>query len=140
MDIAPTRALPILLRNADSTDKERLTQLKSFLLQVARLESIRVLDTNEKAPESATALLGQMEILVPMAGLIDRDAELARLKKQSEKLDKDLKRSKQKLANPNFVDHAPAAVVEKEQQRVAKMEGEQARWLEQMEKVRKLVD
>ncbi len=140
MDIAPTRALPILLRNADSTDKERLTQLKSFLLQVARLESIRVLDTNEKAPESATALLGQMEILVPMAGLIDRDAELARLKKQSEKLDKDLKRSKQKLANPNFVDHAPAAVVEKEQQRVAKMEDEQARWLEQMEKVRKLVD
>ncbi len=140
MDIAPTRALPILLRNAGSTDKERLTQLKSFLLQVARLESIRVLDTNEKAPESATTLLGQMEILVPMAGLIDRDAELARLKKQSEKLDKDLKRSKQKLANPNFVDHAPAAVVEKEQQRVAKMEDEQARWLEQMEKVRKLID
>ncbi|MCZ6499240.1 MAG: valine--tRNA ligase [Gammaproteobacteria bacterium] len=140
MDIAPTRALPILLRNADSTDKERLTQLKSFLLQVARLESIRVLDTNEKAPESATALLGQMEILVPMAGLIDRDAELARLKKQQEKLDKELRRIEPKLANPSFSSKAPKAVVEKTRQRGVEIEDALKRLQEQIEKVRKLVD
>ncbi|MEE8463785.1 MAG: hypothetical protein V3S53_03270, partial [Gammaproteobacteria bacterium] len=93
-----------------------------------------------KAPESATALLGTMEILVPMAGLIDRDAELARLNRQIEKLDKDLQRSMQKLANPKFVSNAPAAVVEKEQRRVAEMEDAQTRWREQMEKVRKLAD
>ena len=140
MNISPTRALPILLRNADSGDKEKLAQLQSFLLQVAKLESIRVLDTNEKAPESATALLGQMEILVPMAGLIDRDAELARLKKQEEKLDKELRRIEPKLANPSFSSKAPKAVVEKTRQRGVEIEDALKRLQEQMEKVRKLVD
>ena len=114
--------------------------MQSFLLQVAKLESVRVLDTNEKAPESATALLGQMGILVPMAGLIDRDAELARLKKQIEKLDKDLKRTKPKLANLSFSSKAPKSVVEKTQQRVAEIEDSLARLHEQMEKVRRLDD
>jgi valyl-tRNA synthetase len=140
MDIAPTRALPILLRNAGSSDQERLAQLQSFLLQVGKLESIRVLDTDEKAPESATALLGQMEILVPMAGLIDRDAELARLKKQTERLEKDLKRTKPKLANLSFSSKAPKAVVEKTKKRVAELEDALSRLDEQISKVEKLGD
>ena len=138
MDIAPAKPLPLILKNASAEDRNRLEKLQDFLSHIAKLESVRVLAGDESAPDSATALLGTMEILVPMAGVIDRDAELARLNKQIEKLDKDLQRSKQKLANPNFAANAPAAVVEKERQRVAEMEDAQTRWREQMEKVRKL--
>ncbi|MCZ6536326.1 MAG: valine--tRNA ligase [Gammaproteobacteria bacterium] len=138
MDIAPAKPLPLILKNASAEDRSKLEKLQGFLSHIAKLESVRVLAGDETAPDSATALLGTMEILVPMAGLIDRGAELARLNKQIEKLDKDLQRSKQKLANPEFVANAPATVVEKEQQRVAEMEDAQTRWREQMEKVRKL--
>ena len=138
MDIAPAKPLPLILKNASAEDRSKLEKLQGFLSHIAKLESVRVLAGDETAPDSATALLGTMEILVPMAGLIDRSAELARLNKQIEKLDKDLQRSKQKLANPEFVANAPATVVEKEQQRVAEMEDAQTRWREQMEKVRKL--
>ena len=138
MDIAPAKPLPLILKNASAEDRSKLEKLQGFLSHIAKLESVRVLAGDETAPDCATALLGTMEILVPMAGLIDRGAELARLNKQIEKLDKDLQRSKQKLANPEFVANAPATVVEKEQQRVAEMEDAQTRWREQMEKVRKL--
>ena len=68
---------------------------------------------------SATALVGNLEILVPMAGLIDKDAELARLGKEIEKLGKDLARIEGKLSNSSFVDRAPADVVEKERAKLA---------------------
>ena len=63
---------------------------------------------------SATALVGDMEILVPMAGFIDKDAEIGRLNKEIDKLTKEAARLNGKLNNANFVDKAPAAVVEKE--------------------------
>ena len=66
---------------------------------------------------SATSMVGQMEILVPMAGLIDKDAELMRLSKEIDKLQKDLDRIEGKLNNPKFVDKAPADVVEKEREK-----------------------
>ncbi len=89
MDIAPTKPLPLILKNASAEDRSRLEELQDFLSHIAKLENIRVLAGDETAPDSATALLGTMEILVPMAGLIDRDAELARLNKQIEKLEKE---------------------------------------------------
>ena len=67
---------------------------------------------------AATQLIGDMELLVPMAGLIDKDAELGRLDKELAKLEKDIQRLADKLGNPGFVDKAPAAVVEKEQDKL----------------------
>ena len=67
---------------------------------------------------AATALVGELEILVPMAGLIDREAELARLSREIDKLEKDLARVQGKLGNPAFVAKAPAAVVAKEQEKM----------------------
>jgi hypothetical protein len=70
-----------------------------------------MLDDESDAPESAIALVGDMKILIPMAGLIDKDAELKRLDKEIGKLRGDIERIEKKLANPSFVDKAPAAVV-----------------------------
>jgi valyl-tRNA synthetase len=122
MNIAPGKKIPVLLKNGSETDKVRLQQNKQLLSALAKLESIIWLNSDDTAPAAATQLAGEMEILVPMADLIDKDAELARLNKEIEKINKQLVSLKGKLSNANFVDRAPAAVVEKEQQRLAKQQ------------------
>ena len=118
MNIPPGKALPILLRNGDQRDRQRLTDNAQYLRKLAKLESAEWLEAADEAPVAATALVGELEILVPMAGLIDRDAELARLSREIEKLEKELARIQGKLGNPGFRDKAPAAVVAKEQEKM----------------------
>ena len=111
MDISPGKPLPLLLRQADTTDQQRVAALRPWLNALGRIESLEFLD--DEAPEAAMAMVGSMQILVPMAGLIDKDAELARLAKQIEKLGRDCAATEARLANPQFVDNAPEAVVAK---------------------------
>jgi valyl-tRNA synthetase len=118
MDIAPGKPLPILLTNLNETDEKWLDNNRLFLSSLARLESIEVLANEEDAPESAVALVGEMKLLIPMAGLIDKEAELARLEKEINRLKGEVKRFQGKLGNENFVSRAPAEVVEKEKQKL----------------------
>jgi len=83
-----------------------------FINSLAKIESADWLADNAEAPDSATALCGEMQILIPLAGLIDKDAETARLTKEIEKIKKGLAGVEGRLSNPNFTDKAPAAVVE----------------------------
>jgi valyl-tRNA synthetase len=122
MDIPPSKPLPVLLKNVSTSDKARLDKSGSYLEKLAKLESVTYLSAGEKAPASATALVGEMEILIPMAGLIDKEAELARLNKAAEKIEKDAQRTKGKLSNESFVSKAPAAVIDKERAKLADME------------------
>jgi len=119
MDIAPGKPLPVLLQNASTDDIARIETLRSYLNSLAKLESITELGTNDTAPQSATALLSDMKILVPMAGLIDVDAERVRLEKQREKREQEVERLGKKLNNQQFVANAPAAVVEKEKAKLS---------------------
>lgn len=115
MDISPNKPLQVMLKNVSESDQARLVSTNSFLAKMAKLEDITHLSADDKAPPSATALVGEMEILIPMAGLIDKDAELARINKTLDKVSKDFQRTESKLANENFVSKAPPAVIEKEQ-------------------------
>ncbi len=114
MNIAPSKPLDVLFRNGTEQDKARLDANLAFLQKLAKLETITWLNVGDDAPMSATALVGDMEVLVPMAGLIDKNAELARLQKEIDKATKDLERIEGKLSNESFVAKAPAAVVDKE--------------------------
>ncbi len=119
MNIAPGKPLPVLIANASSRDRTWLQTARQTLDFLARTESITVLEDESTAPESAIALVGEMKVLIPMAGLIDRDAELQRLDKELARLSEDCTRAEQKLANPAFVDKAPPAVVQKERDKLA---------------------
>jgi valyl-tRNA synthetase len=119
MDIAPSKPLPVLLRNALPEDTRRLEENQMFLHSIAKLETVAVLEENDKAPACATSLLGSLEIMIPMAGLIDKDAELARIAKALDKLEKDFARTQGKLANEKFVSNAPDIVIEKEKAKLA---------------------
>ena len=114
MDISPNKPVPVLLKNASQQDKDRLATCHTVLTTLAKLEQITILGAGDDAPASATALVGEMEVLIPMAGLIDTDAELARIAKALDKLTKDYARTEGKLSNQNFVSKAPEAVIAKE--------------------------
>ncbi|MCU7555413.1 valine--tRNA ligase [Alteromonas sp. ASW11-19] len=138
MDISPNKPLNALLKNVSDEDSHRLDAAKGFLDKLSKLESVTVLQADEKAPPSATALVGEMEILIPMAGLIDKDAELARLTKAIDKVQKDLSRTEGKLANEKFVSNAPDAVIEKERAKLEDGRKQMEKLNEQVETIRSL--
>lgn len=135
MNIPPSKNLPVLCKNASEDDRRRVEENRQFLIKLAKLESIRCLDDDEEGPMSATQLAGAMEVLVPMAGLIDKEAELVRLRKEIEKLEKDIKRISGKLNNANFVDKAPAEVVEKEREKLINQEQALGKLIEQLDRI-----
>ena len=131
MDISPNTPLNVLLKNVSSDDQRRLDENKAFLASLAKLESFTALSDGEQAPASATAMVGSLEVLIPMAGLIDVAAEVARLNKQLEKLEKELGRVTGKLNNEKFVSKAPEAVLNKEKAIFAELSEAKAKLVEQ---------
>ena len=138
MNIPPGKELTVLLKNGDDTDKSRLELNAPFLRKLAKLGDITWLSAGQDAPVAATALVGNLEILVPMAGLIDQDAELSRLAKEIEKLEQDLTRIQGKLSNASFVDRAPAEVVSKEKDKLQAQEQAVAKLREQEQRIREM--
>ncbi|MGM0678043.1 MAG: valine--tRNA ligase [Pseudomonadota bacterium] len=137
MDISPGKPLPVLLHNWQPEDQTRFQSSRAFIEFLGKPESVQWLH-GEEPPESAMALVGEMHLLIPLAGLIDKEAEIARLEKEVAKVQKNLTQCRGRLENPSFVDRAPAEVVEKERTRVAEM-GASLRELEgQLEKIRRL--
>ena len=138
MDIPPGKPLSLLLQNASDNDKTLYTNNQSFIETLAKVEQSSWISDDDEAPESATALVGEMKILIPLAGLIDKDAELARLEKEIGKLQLNVDKITAKLVNKNFVDKAPATVVEKERERLAEMTKAIEQFKEQAEKIQAL--
>jgi valyl-tRNA synthetase len=132
MDIAPSRPITVLLQNCAPADLQRVESHRLYLQQLARLHDITVLDASREPPVCATALLGSMKILVPMADLIDVAAERERLGKALAKAQADHARIATKLANRQFVANAPAEVVEKERARLRNTEQETRQLGEQL--------
>ena len=131
MNIGPGKPLPLFLKNANADDQRRLQENEALLKKLAKVESFTVLGDADEAPLSATALVGDLQVLVPMAGLIDKDAELARLNKEIQRLQGEVARVGGKLSNAAFVDKAPPAVIEKERAKLAESEQALANFTEQ---------
>ena len=117
MNVSPAKKIPLLLADSSATDRQRATLHADLLRSLARLAGIEVIDDGQEPSGVATALVGQLRVLVPLAGIIDIAAECARLTKQRERLEQDLRKARAKLANEQFVANAPAAVIQKERDR-----------------------
>lgn len=135
MKISMAKRIDIIVANASAEDQRRLADFEPLLNKLAKLESVRVLASGEEAPMSATTLVGEMEVLVPMAGLIDKDAELARLDKEIGRLEGEVKRVGGKLGNEGFVAKAPAEVLAKERAKLAEAEQALAKLVDQRQRI-----
>ncbi|QQD21727.1 valine--tRNA ligase [Oceanospirillaceae bacterium ASx5O] len=138
MNIAPGKELELLFKNGDDEDFRRAEENQTFLMKLAKLNKLTWLNDGDEEPMSVTQLVGDMEVLIPMAGFIDKDAEVVRLGKSIEKLEKELERVANKLSNPGFTEKAPAVVLEKEKEKAAGFERDIAKLKDQIEKIKAL--
>ena len=137
MDIAPGKPLSILLQNWSVQDQLNFKNSQQYVRSLAKVENIEWLE-NKEAPESATALVGEMKILIPLAGLIDKDAEIARLEKDIKKYESNLEKTLMKLNNPNFANKAPEDVVKDTRKNTEELKIKIQQLNEQLEKISKL--
>ena len=127
MNLSPAKAIPVMLAGGTDNDRDRLARLETLIIPLAKLSEVRFLDVGESIPASSAQLIGQLEVHVPMAGLIDVNSEVARLEKQVRRLEGDIRGLRGKLGNPGFTDKAPANVVERERGRLAEAESQLAK-------------
>lgn len=138
MNINPGKPLAVIVNHINTEDKRRLQENEAFLKKLAKLESITSLAEGVEIPAAATALVGEMEVLVPIAGLIDKTAELTRLDKEIKKLKTEIERTSNKLNNASFVEKAPVEVIEKERAKLTEAEQAITRLDEQRTKIMSL--
>ncbi|TXK62501.1 valine--tRNA ligase [Alkalisalibacterium limincola] len=119
MNISPGKPLPLLLAGGREVDRERAKRFDGALRFLARIESLRWLEAGEDAPPAAAGVIGELRVLIPLAGLIDVAAERARLEKEIKRVQGEIAKCNGKLGSATFVANAPAAVVELERTRLA---------------------
>jgi len=130
--------LPVLLQNVSSDEEARLSRIKNQFKALAKVESLEIVKEGDEVPLSSSSMVGQLRVLVPMKGLIDPTAELARLGKAHEKLQKQADGIARKLGNEGFVSKAPAEVVDAEKAKLAELEGQLTAMTAQMEELKNL--
>jgi len=121
-NIPPGDELALILGNTVTEDSARVTRHTQALAKLAKVASITIAKPGEEQPPTLSALAGTIEVMVPMAGVIDVDKELARLAKELDRLTAEQGRLTGKLSNDNFVARAPADVVDKERAKLADIE------------------
>lgn len=122
MNISPGKQLPVLLQGGTTLDRERLARNHAYLSTLAKLASIDWLPDNAAPPASATALVDELALFIPIAGVIDLKQELARLQREIGKLADELTKVQSRLQNTGYLSKAPAPVVARERQRAEELE------------------
>ena len=138
MDINPAKRIPVLVKEPSTNDRASIERHRTYLERLAGIERIAVLERGVAAPQAATAMVGELTILVPMANLIDAAAESERLGKRLAKTRQDLDKTRAQLGNENFIGNAPAAVVGALRERAAELERTAVGLEAQLQRVRAL--
>ena len=121
-NIPPSRMLEVTIANTSDQDRERLERNAGFLQRLSKSAAITAIEDRDSAPPSLVALCGDLEVRVPMAGLVDIAAELARLDKEIAKVRADMAKLNSKLTNSNFIERAPADIVAAERKKLEQAE------------------
>jgi valyl-tRNA synthetase len=137
-NLPPGRAVSLLIQHGRDQDRDRAGRYQAYLSRLAKLSDLHWLAPGDPVPPAAIALAGHLKLLIPLAGIIDREAELTRLDREMSRIGKDLERSEAKLSNPGYVERAPPEVVDQERGRVAAMRAALSKLEEQQNRIRAL--
>lgn len=118
LNVSPQKSINVLVRTNDTKLMERFNNYLVQLDILLKINSLSFIDEDENNTLAASAVVDGVEILVPMADLINKEDELARLEKEINKISKDIEFLTNKLENPNFKDKAPAAIIKKEEEKL----------------------
>ena len=140
MNISPSKELPILLQGMTAQTINYVNANQAYLLKFGRFESLTILDSSDETPESATALVGDTRVLIPLGSFIDANAEIQRLQKELEKTEKDINGVNGRLSNAAFVDKAPEAIISKARQQLSDAQAAKTVLLEQIERMEAFLD
>jgi valyl-tRNA synthetase len=134
-NLPPSARLVAHVQSADANLRATLERCRNYLMPLAGLSEVHVEPPGKKPPQSAAFVTAGMEIYVPLAGLIDVDAERERLNKEIARAEQELTSVLRKLENPNFVAKAPPDVVEKDRARVEELKARQAKLQEHLNRI-----
>ncbi|KGK56385.1 valyl-tRNA synthetase [Xanthomonas cannabis pv. phaseoli] len=118
LNVPPSKQVRLLLQAGTAEDRPRVARFASQLSFLLKLETIDWLDAGQDTPPAATAIVGELTLLVPLEGLVDMEAERTRLDKEIKRVEGEIGKCNGKLGNATFVQNAPAAVVEQERARL----------------------
>ncbi|WP_288406165.1 valine--tRNA ligase [uncultured Acinetobacter sp.] len=135
MGLGNARLLPVLLQNISDSERTQIERIQPLFKALAKVESITFLAQGEEPPLSSSSIVGHASVFVPMKGLIDPKAELGRLQKDLDKVQKQHDQIANKLANEGFVAKAPAAVVEGEKVKLAEFADQLVKIKQSMEQI-----
>lgn len=134
-NVSPTKPIEVILRTHDKNTLKTLERDKKFIVDLSKVGALTINLGGESIKKSATSVAGNVDIFVPLAGLIDLEAEKTRLTKEISKIEKNILGTEQKLANKNFVDRAPKEVVEKERDKIKELKGEEEKLKRSLEEL-----
>ena len=122
LNVPPSREIAVLAQSPDASARQALTAHAGYMAALAKAPTLDVAERHAKPPASAAAVVGSVEIYIPLEGVIDIGAETARLEKEMARVEKELERTLKNLSNENFLNRAPAAVVKKARERKEELE------------------
>ncbi|MDF2939366.1 MAG: valine--tRNA ligase [Gammaproteobacteria bacterium] len=137
-NIAPSKTVKLLIQGANKQTQSNTEHFEALIKQLAKIENIEYLGKNDSPPASATMIMDDMQLHIPLAGLIDIQAEIERLNKELGKYAEEVARFEAKLANPQFADKAPKEVVAKEQEKLQKAKEAKATLANRLQELRAL--
>jgi len=138
MEVAPSRQIAAIL---DCKSTESLTLLKRnevYVMSLARLSDLAIGRGIERPAEASLQVAGDVEIIIPLRGLVNVEEEEKRLDKEIAKIEKDIEFLSKKLENPSFVERAPAEVVVKEREKIAEFASKKQLLQESLLKIQRL--
>jgi valyl-tRNA synthetase len=134
MNVPPSSEVEIRIQTPNPEKAELLTEhLEEYLSAFGRFSQISIAEHQEKPAAAAVAVISDIVIYIPLAGIIDIEKEKDRLQKRLDKVLKELTGTQKTLDNPKFVDRAPEAVVEQKRTRLAVLESEQEKLVANLE-------
>jgi valyl-tRNA synthetase len=141
MDIAPSRSLPVIIETSDDASYSLFQLNRKLIGALGRIESMDLRNPGKAVNPprmSATSLVGANRIFVPLEGIVDPDAEIARLDKEINKIGKELAGVENKLGNESFLEKANPEAIEKQRVKKANLKLKMEGFAEALDKMRRL--